>query len=74
MNSAEVDQAILAEADANWQKVAMLISRVIDALALEVTDEHATLVATRVEALVTDGRLVAQGNLHNWRHSEIRRP
>jgi len=32
------------------------------------------LVAQRAEALVLDGRLVAQGDIKKWRFSEVRRP
>jgi hypothetical protein len=32
------------------------------------------LIARRIEALVRDGRLVAQGDITNWRHSEVRLP
>ncbi len=32
------------------------------------------LVSERIEILVQDGRLLAQGNVKNWRHSEVKRP
>jgi hypothetical protein len=32
------------------------------------------LVADRIEALIHDGRLLAQGDIKRWRHSEVRKP
>ena len=31
-------------------------------------------VAERVEVLIRDGRLLAQGNIKKWRYSEVRKP
>jgi hypothetical protein len=31
-------------------------------------------ITQRIEALVQDGRLLAQGDIKNWRFSEIRKP
>ena len=31
-------------------------------------------IASRMKALIDEGRLVADGNVENWRHSEVRRP
>jgi hypothetical protein len=78
MNDA-IDQAILSMLSATegrWRKVAMVISRVVDGIGndLPVGDERYDLVAQRIEALVGDGRLVAQGNIKKWRFSEVRRP
>jgi hypothetical protein len=42
--------------------------------ALPKGDTGLGLVADRVEALVHDGRLLAQGDVKNWRHSEVRKP
>ena len=37
------------------------------------TDEDYQRVASRIEALVRDGRLEARGNTKEWRYSEVRR-
>jgi len=69
-----VDALILSFAQAQWRKVAMIISQVLwecRRLGMNV-DEHD--VARRICALVEDGRLEAQGNLSRWRHSEVKRP
>ncbi|MGH9743350.1 MAG: hypothetical protein ACRD51_13480 [Candidatus Acidiferrum sp.] len=38
------------------------------------TDEGYERVAQRIEALVNEGHLVAQGNIKDWRFSEVRVP
>jgi hypothetical protein len=79
MNDDAIDQAILsmlALARGRWRKVAMVISGVADQMGkdLPAGDDRYDLVAQRVEALVLDGRLVAQGDIKKWRFSEVRRP
>ena len=37
-------------------------------------DPSANDVAKHIAALVKDGRLEADGNIKEWRHSEVRRP
>jgi len=79
MSDHAIDEAILSLLSAgngHWKKVAMMISRVADAMGNDLPegDDDYQLVARRIEALVSDGRLVAQGNIKNWRFSEVRRP
>lgn len=71
-----IDQAILSSVGLSWAKVAMVITRVAKATGAysSLTDEGCELIARRIEALVGDGRLVAQGEIKNWRFSEIRQP
>jgi hypothetical protein len=38
------------------------------------TDEDYDAIAARITALVSSGKLEAQGDLANWRHSEVRLP
>ena len=79
MNDDAIDQAILAMlaiARGRWRKVAMVIARIADQKGedLPAGDDRYDLVAQRVEALVLDGRLMAQGDIKKWRFSEVRRP
>jgi hypothetical protein len=79
MSDHEIDEAILtflASANGKWRKVAMVISRVVDAIGKDFVegDECYDMVARRIENLVKEGHLVAQGNIQNWRFSEVRRP
>lgn len=70
----DIDALILLFAREQWRKVAMIISIVLDESgrrAIDV-DEHA--VAERIRALVDQGQLEVQGNLSDWRHSEVKLP
>ena len=73
MNSAEIEQAILSVSSPLWKKVAMIIAMAAKKLGVD-NEQGYDLVANRLEALVSDGRLVAQGNITNWRFSEVRLP
>jgi hypothetical protein len=79
MNDDAIDQAILSmlsAAEGRWRKVAMVISRVAEEIGNDLQDKQNPydLVARRIEALVDEGRLVAQGDIKSWRFSEVRRP
>ena len=37
-------------------------------------DRAYKLIAARIELLVRDGRLIAQGDVTRWRYSEVRQP
>jgi hypothetical protein len=54
----------------------MVIARFEDQMGndLPAGDGRYSLVAQRLEALVLDGRLLAQGDIKKWRFSEVRRP
>jgi len=64
MNTSEIDSVILSVVGERWKKTAMLIARVADALShgLPPGDEGYELISRRVEALVNEGRLAAQGD------------
>lgn len=75
INDSDTDRVILSVAEPSWRKVAMIVSRAAKRIGPSAaTDDGYHLVATRVQALVADGRLIAQGDLSNWRHSEVRLP
>jgi hypothetical protein len=78
MSERAIDEAILSllpAGNGRWKKVAMVIVGVANAMGngLPAGDDGYKLVARRIEALVSEGRLVAQGNIKNWRFSEVRR-
>jgi hypothetical protein len=68
--------SLLSAANGRWKKVAMVIVRVASTMGNDLPegDDGYQLVARRIEALVSEGRLVAQGDIKNWRFSEVRRP
>lgn len=35
-------------------------------------EENLELIAERIEVLIGEGRLIAEGDTSNWRHSEIK--
>jgi Protein of unknown function len=70
----DVDRLILSFAQVQWRKVAMIISKVVDASGRRWGDAELHEVAERIRVLVEDGRLEAQGDLSKWRHSEVRLP
>ncbi len=74
MDPSQIDTLILSEAGERWMKVAKMIGKIVGALGhdLPFGDEGCEIVSRRIEALVRDGRLAAQGDTRNWRFSEIR--
>ena len=76
MSDSTIDEAILSFVGLHWRKVAIVIATVADKKNgdLPQGDDSYQVVARRIEALADDGRLEAQGNIENWRFSEVRRP
>ena len=73
MNTSEIDSAILQAVGERWTKIAMVIARVIDAVRHDLPEhEGHEIISRRIEALIHDGRLLAQGDTKNWRFSEVR--
>jgi len=74
MNTSQIDSVILSTVGEHWTKVAMVIARVENAMGHDLPpgDEGYEVISRRIEALVYDGRLVAQGDTKNWRFSEVR--
>ena len=72
MNTSELDSAILEAVGDRWTKIAMVIARVVDAVRHDLPEhEGYEIISRRIEALVHDGRLLAQGDTKNWRFSEV---
>lgn len=79
MAEEEIDEAILGvltEFPGHWRKVAFVVGRVASAIGDGSGHEDAAQesVARRIEFLVSEGRLLAQGDIKNWRFSEVRLP
>lgn len=76
LNELRIDEVILSITQASWRKVALVIFKVADTLGSDLPEGDAryNLVAKRIESLVRDGRLLAQGDIKKWRHSEVRKP
>jgi hypothetical protein len=79
MRDEVIDQTIfsvLLEIPGHWRKVAFVVGRVANTVGdgLADGDEGYETVARRIESLVSKGRLLAQGDIKNWRSSEVRLP
>ena len=72
MTSKELDDLILSTATPRWQKVAMIIALVARDHRYSCNDDDLAPIAERIRHLVAQGRLAAQGDISNWRHSEVR--
>lgn len=76
MRRQEIDEAILVNLGTAWTKVALVVVRVADESGVAFTEDEDDfeVIANHIGRLVNEGRLVAQGNMKDWRHSEIRKP
>lgn len=66
-----IDAIVLSRAQPNWRKVAMIVSLTVRRAGRD-DEGFADAVAARIVTLVESGRLEAQGDLSNWRFSEVR--
>ena len=76
MIDAEIDEAVLAVTEDRWRKVSMIILKAAERLGshLPEGDEGYIMIAKRINCLVQDSRLIAQGNVGRWRNAEVRLP
>ena len=72
--AAQIDECILRFATERWKKVAMVAADVMFETDPDMSEVSDVEVAERVKVLVDQGQLLAQGDLGNMRHSEIRLP
>lgn len=68
-----LDPLILAAADGDWCKMAVFLSRVVDAAKAQGIETSGQAVAARVYDLVEAGQLEAKGNVRRWRAGEVRK-
>jgi hypothetical protein len=74
VSEADLDQLIFSALDPNWRKTARVIGNLLkrcNALAWPIDVE---MLAARVQALAEAGSIESQGDLREWRHSEVRLP
>jgi hypothetical protein len=76
LSHSQIDEAILSVTVTTWKKVARVIVEADEILCDSLPEGEAglALVADRIEALIHDGRLLVQGDIKKWRHSEVRKP
>ena len=75
MTNSPIDEAIFSTVGENWMKVARVIAEAAKAMDdnLRSQTEKYEVIGQRIESLVREGRLDAQGNVKTWRFSEVRR-
>jgi hypothetical protein len=76
LSNSQIDEAIMSVTVTSWRKVAFVIAMADKLLGNNVSESEAGLhlVADRIECLIHDSRLLAQGDIKKWRYSEVRKP
>jgi hypothetical protein len=69
-----IDAGLLAAANQNYRKVAMVVGTAMQRLGERFPLVPDIFYSQRVQALVLQGKLVAQGNLRHMRYSEVKLP
>ncbi|TGT15866.1 hypothetical protein EN817_32465, partial [Mesorhizobium sp. M3A.F.Ca.ET.174.01.1.1] len=67
-----IDHAIMQMVMDRWQKTAMVIAKTDEALRKEGEQVSWDKIAEQIEALDARGDIESQGDLSQWRHSEVR--
>ncbi len=69
----ELDAALLAAVSTRWAKVAMVLGQAakVPGLFAGRDEEDYDLLADRLKELVSSGRVIAQGDLKQWRAREV---
>jgi hypothetical protein len=70
----DIDEIILSVARPQWLKVAMILARARNECEHRQITIELEQIAEHVVALVDKRRLESQGDISNWRHSEVRLP
>jgi len=68
----DIDALILSAVNGEWQKTALVISKVFDDPAFDKGKDTAQSVAERIYALIDTAKIEATGNIRRWRDSHVR--
>lgn len=71
-NNETLDTMLLSAATKDWQKVAVLISKVFDDPAFDGASTSAQDIAYRIRVLGENDKLETNGNIRRWRDSTVR--
>jgi hypothetical protein len=72
METTKLDEMILATAKPHWQKVAMIIAKLLGKPEFSLFENPDEFIAERIYYLVQVEKLESRGNINNWRRSEVR--
>ena len=67
-----IDALILSVVNADWTKIALIISKVFEAEGFADLGATGQNVADRLYILVDAGQLSVQGNMRRWRDSDVK--
>jgi len=67
-----IDRLVIAAATDEWQKIAVLISKIFEDPALKGIDGLAAQIAERINILSDHGRIDTRGNARRWRDGEVK--
>ena len=70
--NSQIDEVIFSVLKPNWRKVAMILTQTHAVFESRHIDIDYDVIASRIEALSEAERIDSQGNLSNWRGSEVR--
>ena len=70
--NSQIDEVIFSVLKPNWRKVAMIVTQAHAVFESKHIDIAYEVIGSRIEALCDEGRIDSQGNLANWRGSEVR--
>jgi hypothetical protein len=73
-SDARLDELILSVVKPNWQKVAMVLAKALRLSTSRGVEASYEVLAVRIAALCMEGQLESEGNLAEWRRSEVRLP
>ena len=68
----KIDKMILSAASGEWQKTALVISKVFDNPDFDKEELSGQNVAERIYALIEDKKLTSTGNIRRWRDSNVK--
>jgi hypothetical protein len=71
---ARIDASLISQARAEWRKVAMVVALAMADCQEEIKDVSDAFYARRVAKLVSDGELLASGDLRKMRYCEVKLP
>jgi len=69
-----IDKALLSNACGYWRKVARVVGTTMSELPNKIQGLPDVFYAQRILHLVSEGRLLSQGDLNRMRYSEVRLP
>jgi len=72
MDETDLDNLILSLATEDWQKTVDVIEQTLRGCIAEGMDPGARAIGNRINALVEDGQLEAQGDVFDWRNALVR--